>query len=453
MLRCFNGKMQRGRGNLTMKHNRGFTLIELIIIIALLASATAVAAPNIFGAESKAETEACRDQMDLLLNGFQTQQFSATSSYAFSSLTDGEAKLNAYLANATDAVQYINVGMSEPAKCPSDAPTAYQAKIVDGKLFVYCPNHGAASHSGLSAREREPDVSPYTNLQSWTSTDGNWIVGDHESFFVLPIEDQYYHMEIGFQLVLYDDGDDLAGDPIYEYRYDDPDWYLPIPTAESVEPGTLGYYENIKPIYGTDATRPLGYDLATFNATNQDLAFALAIDFQETDDGINFSSNALELKNVNSNAVDEVTMDVMKESEFEPELTVNKIHQRDLFDGQTDWLIIDVVPKTETTKTLIVHMLDGDDQFQQLFATDVQVADPSKGKVQFAFFMGKRSESVDPKLKNGFYYSDAFPTPVQLYMEHWEIDYDATHEASGKDYSYWYGTSVNYNGFMPYLTQ
>ena len=434
-----------------MKYIRGFTLVELIIILALLASATAVAAPNIFGAERKAEEEACRDQMDLILNGFQAQQFSSTSTYAFSSLADGETKLNAYIANATDSIQYINADMSEPAHCPSDLPTDYQAKIIDDKLFVYCPNHDVVSHSSLAARKEKNDTTAYTNLDSWTSSDGNWIVGDHESFFVLPIEDQYYHMEIGFQLVLYDDGDDLADDPIYEYRYDDPDWYLQIPTTETVEPGSLSYYENIKPSYGTDESRPLGYDLSTYNATNQDLAFALAIDFQETENGYNFSSNALELKNVNSNAVDSVDVDIMKESEFEPEMTVKKIHQRDLFDNQTDWLIIDVIPKTETTKTMIVHMLDGDDQFQQLFATDVQVADLSEGKIQFAFFMGKRSESLDPKLKNGFYYADAFPTPVQLYMEHWNVDYDANHEASGKEYSYWYGTSVKYNGFLSYL--
>lgn len=433
------------------KNNKGFTLVELIIILALLASATAVAAPNIFSAESKAETEACRDQMDMILNGFQAQQFSSTSPYAFQSLADGETKLNAFIANAVDSVQYINAGMSEPVQCPADQPTAYAARIVDDRLFVYCPIHDVSSHSSLSGREEREEKMAYTNLENWTGSDNNWIVGDHESFFVLPIEDQYYHMEIGFQLVLYDDGDDLAGDPVYEYRYNDPGWYLQIPTAETVEPGSQSYYENIKPIYGTDETRPLGYDLSTYNATNQDLSFALAIDFQETENGYNFSSNALELKNVNSNAIDEVTMDVMKESEFEPELTVKKIHQRDLFDGETDWLIIDVVPKNETQKTLIVHMLDGDNVFQQLFVTDVQIADPSQAPIQFAFFMGKRSESVDPQLKNGFYYADAFPTPVQLYMQKWNIDYDADHEASGKEYAYWYGESVKYDGYLSYL--
>lgn len=434
-----------------MERVKGFTLIELIIILALLASATAVAAPSIFSVEEKAEKEACRDQMDFILNGFQTHQFDSNSPYAFTTLADGEIKLTAYIAKAVDSVEYINAGFADPVQCPSDTPTAFQAGIKDEKLFVYCPTHDAYSHSSVTSRPVKADTTSYTDLDSWTGSDNNWVVGDHESFFVLPIEDQYYHMEIGFQLVLYDDGDDLADDPIYEYRYEDPDWYLPIPTAETVEPGSLSYYENIKPTYGVDDTRPLGYDLSTFNATNQDLAFALAIDFQETEDGYNFSSNALELKNVNSNAVDSVDVDIMKESEFEPETTVKKIHQRNLFDGQTDWLIIDVVPKTETTKTLIVHMLDGDDQFQQLFATDVQVADPSKADIQFAFFMGKRSESVDKNLKNGFYYADAFPTPVQLYMQHWTIDYDHDHEESGKQYDYWYSDAVKYEGFLSYL--
>ena len=424
-----------------LRKNWGFTLVELVIILGLLASIMVVAAPSIFGVEEKAEREACRDQMDFIVNGFQAEQFDVKSQYAFNTLADGESKLNAYIAKAIHTSEYINIGFSDQVLCPSEAPTAYQAEIKDDKLRVYCPTHDVNSHGFLRERATKESQAEYTALGDWISTDNNWIVGDHESFFVLPIESQYYHMEIGFQLVLYDDGNDDGNDPIYEYQYDDPNWYLEIPT---------NYYP-VKELPNGTTTRPEGYDLATYNATNQDLAFALAIDFQETEGGVNFSSNALELKNVNSNALDQVNLDIMKESEFDPELTINKVHQRDLFDGETDWLIIDIVPKSDTMKTMVVHMLDGDDQFQQLFKTDVPVADDSLGDIQFAFFMGKRSESVDPKLKNGIYYADAYPTPVQVNMKHWNIDYDAEHQGSGKPYSYWYNDPINYTGFDIYL--
>ncbi|BES66691.1 hypothetical protein SANA_31300 [Gottschalkiaceae bacterium SANA] len=424
-----------------VRRRRGFTLVELLIILGLLGSIITIAAPSIFGVEGKAKTEACQDQMDFIVNGFQTEQFNNKSPYAFDTLADGEIKLNAYIAKAIDSSEYINIGFNDQVICPSDRSTAYEAASKDGQLYVYCLTHKVYSHGSLSPRPSKTESTKYTAMDGWTAADNNWIVGDHESFFVLPIESQYYHMEIGFQLVLYDDGNDDGNDPIYEYQYDDPDWYLEIPTN----------YYSVKELPNGTTSRPEGYDLATYNATNQDLSFALAIDFQETEGGINFSSNALELKNVNSNALDQVNLDIMKESEFDPELTVNKVHQRDLFDGETDWLLIDIVPKSDTMKTMVVHMMDADNQFRPLFETDVPVADESLGDIKFAFFMGKRSESIDPKLKNGIYYADAYPTPVQVNMKNWEIDYDTEHEESGKPYSFWYSNPINYSGFDTYL--
>lgn len=441
------------------KFNKGFTLVELIIILALLASATAVAAPNIFSAESKAETEACRDQMDMILNGFQAQQFSSTSSYAYRTITDGQVKLTTYIANATDSLYYASVGMGDPAACPS-GPTDYQAVVNpdDGRLYVYCPTHDAYSHSGLSGHEREPDEVPYTNLESWTGSDGNWIVGDHENFFVLPIEDQYYHMEIGFQLFRYDDGDEKAGDdeddPIYDYHESDEEWYLEIPTAY--------YPEIVSAITAVnDKGRPYGYDLDKYNPKKKDLAFALAIDFQETEGGYNFSSNALELKNIHSNAAEEMTLDIMKESIFAPEATVDKLHNRQFFDGITDWLIVDVVPipGNDTEKRMYVHMLDDSDVFQRLFVTDVPIADPEAGDIRFAFFMGKRVEDAveteDKKVKNGLYYADGYPSPVQIQVKDWIMDYDGTDEASGRNYKDWYDTEkyAGYAATHPYILE
>ncbi len=437
------------------KHNKGFTLVELIIILALLASATAVAAPNIFSAESKAETEACRDQMDMILNGFQAQQFSSTSPYAYRTLADGRAKLTTFIENATDSVLYSSVGMGDPAACPS-GPTDYQAVVNpdDGRLYVYCPTHDVYSHNGLSGHEREPDEMPYTNLESWTGSDNNWVVGDHESFFVLPLEEQYYHMEIGFQLFAYDDGEDNDGDPTYEYRYNDPDWYLQIPTESTVEAGSMAYYESVKPKYGTDKTRPLGYELGNYNATDEGVSFALAVDFQEIDGGYDFSSSALELKNIKSNAAESLTVDIAKDSAFEPDSTLDRTHNRKFFDGITDWMIIDIV-ENDGEKLMFVHMMDANGVFQSLYPSGVSIPIKEDG-VKFAFFMGKRIENYvdkdDPNVKNGLYYADAFPSPIQVKIESFNIDYDGL-DKSGKPYSEWYEQGVNYKDYTDYKVE
>jgi type II secretory pathway pseudopilin PulG len=419
------------------KRKNGFTLIEVVLIIALLGSIIAIAAPSIFGADGKAKIEACQDQMDFILNGFQTHQFDSKSPYAFGDLTDGEDKLNAYIAKAIDSSEYINIGFEDQVVCPSNTPTAYEAAIKDEKLFVYCPTHDVYSHGSLSPRPPKSDPTKYTTLEKWINTDNNWIVGDHESFFVLPIQDQYYHMEIGFQLFPYDNesGTDEPGDSIYEYHYDDPEWYLEIPT-DLYDVTTSGENDG----------RDLGYIMKNYNPPKKDIAFALAIDFQETEDGYDFTSNALELKNINSNAGEELTLDVMVESEFNSEVTVDKPHNRLFFDGLTDWMVVDIVPdeSNEQEKTMYVHMLDADDEFQQLFVMNVPVADLENGDVKFAFFMGKRVEDEvvfdDGSVSNGFYYDSAFPSPIQVMINDWIVDYDGTDDQTGHPYSYWYDT-------------
>ncbi len=441
-----------------LRRNLGFTLVELLIIIGLLGSIMAIAAPNIFGAEKNAKTEACRDQMDFILNGFQTHQFDSKSPYAFDTLTDGEIKLNAYIVKAIDSSEYRTIGFEDQVACPSDTPTAYEASIQDDKLYVYCPTHDAYSHGSLSPRPLKSDPTKYTNLDSWISTDNNWIVGDHESFFVLPIQDQYYHMEIGFQLFTYDDGvnvenqDPVDGvnDPIYEYQHDDPDWYWPIP---------IKYYDGITNAITSadDQDRPYGYDLDNYNPPKKDLAFALAVDFQIIDGGYNFTSNALELKNINSNAAQDIALDIAKNSEFDPDSTIENSHERQYFDEVTDWLIIDIVPSTTYPgkKSMIVHMLDENNIIQFLFQATIDEADPDEGEIQFAFFMGKRvedaiiisdDEAETDNIKASKYYAEAFPSPVQVAVKRWIVDYDGIDEATDNTYAYWY-ENVKYMGY------
>jgi len=452
-----------------LRRSLGFTLIELIIVIGILGSITAIAAPNVLGTKDTAEEEACQDQMDFILQGFQNEQLYPDSEYAFTSVTedDGVKKLNDYIALAINPATSNQVDFPEHVTCPS-GDTRYEADIGDdGRLYVYCPVHNVHSHTGLRGRAPKVDPTVYDTGDGWTGTDSNWIIGDHESFFVLPLEDEYYHAEIGFRFVLYDDGvdkdDEVPADPddpaypdtpdtpeknpLYEYRYDDPDWYWPIPLQDTVPPGSDSYY-SVTAIYDSgDPDRPAGYDLDTYNPTNEELTFSVIIDYQEEGDELAFTSNALEIKNVNSNAGLDMDLDLVKQSEFSPDDTTHADHERDLFDDVSDWIIVDVVPYNDTHKHMYIHMLDKNGEFKNIFdgVVEVPVASEEMGDVQFAFFVGKRALIKEKNLINGLYYPDAYPTPVQVWVTDWFTDFHGDYEA-------WYiNEYAGYSGYSGYL--
>lgn len=426
-----------------LRRNLGFTLIEVLLIIGLLGSITAIAAPNMLGVKDNAEEEACQDQMDFILNGFQTEQLYADSPYAYAELSgDGDVKLDAYIDLAINPATSDQVGFSDHVACPS-GDTQYEAQIQGDRLYVYCPVHDVLSHASLGPRPLRTDPTVYDTGDGWTSTDGNWIIGDHESFFVLPLEDEYYHTEIGFRFVLYDNGDDID-DGRYEYKYDDPDWYWEIPLKKDVPAGSDSYYDVTVIEHATDPDRPAGYDLSTYNPTNEELTFSVIIDYQESGEELAFTSNALEIKNVNSNAQLDMDLDLVKQSVFSPDDTTHADHERDLFDDISDWMIVDVVPYSDTHKHMYIHMLDKDGVFRNIFggAVEVPVASEEMGDVKFAFFVGKRAIVKDKKLINGLYYPDAYPTPVQVYITNWFTDSQA-------DYAPWYSTE--YAGYTDHL--
>lgn len=428
-----------------LRRSLGFTLIELLVIIGILGSITAIAAPNILGAQDNAEEIACQDQMDFILQGFQNEQLYPDSIYAFTEVTesDGVDKLDKYIDKAINPATFNEINFEDYVACPSE-DTQYEAAILEDRLYVYCPVHDVYSHTGLRGRAPKVDTTVYDTGDGWTGVDGNWIIGDHESFFVLPLEDEYYHAEIGFRFVLYDDGTDEEGDPIYEYRYNDPDWYWEIPLKETVPLGSDSYYDVKAVDHDSDPNRPAGYDLTTYNPTDEELTFSVIIDYQEEGEELAFTSNALEIKNVNSNAQLDMDLDLVKQSVFSPDDTTHADHERDLFDDVSDWIIVDVVPYTETHKHMYVHMLDKNGVFRNIFdgAIEVPVASEEMGDVQFAFFVGKRAIVKDKKLINGLYYPDAYPTPVQVWITDWVTDFHG-------EYGPWY--TNEYAGYTGHL--
>lgn len=428
-----------------LRRSLGFTLIELIIVIGILGSITAIAAPNVLGTRDTAEEEACRDQMDFILQGFQNEQLYPDSDYAFVSVTDGTAEdgvhqLDKYIAKAIDPAGIAEIGFEDPVTCPSGTTDYVAAVGDDGRLYVYCNEHEVFSHTGLRGRAPKVDPTVYDTGDGWTGYDDNMIVGDHESLLPRPIPSEYFHMEIKVRLVLYDDGVveeglppyDEVDNPSYEYRYMDPEYYWPINTdyyAVNIIDADSGENEDNE----FDADRPKAYDLGTYNPTNEDLFFGMVIDYQDHGEQTNFTSNALEVKNVNSNAGLDMELDLVERDEFNSQESSHATHERNLMDSEGDWFIIDVieVPEdeqpdpTQDMKRMVIHMQQDPDKndeshFAVIFDALVPIADPDK-KVQFAFFIGKRD--VENSTKVGQYYMDSYPTPVQAWIQEWGQDF------------------------------
>lgn len=422
-----------------LRRNLGFTLIELLIIIGLLGSIMAIAAPNFLGVKKNAHTEACRDQMDFILHGFQTHQFDSKSPYAFDTLTDGETKLNAYIAKAIDSSEYRNIGFEDQVVCPSDTPTAYEASIQDDKLYVYCPTHDVFSHANLSARPEHAEATEYGKV-TLESNDNNWIIGDHESLSVMPLESEYYHMEIQVRLMKYDDG--AAGSSsLQEYDYEDPEWFWPL---------NMTYYDVRAITKSDDPIRPWYYDLEQYSATSDNLFFGMVIDYQENEGQPNFTSNALEIKNINSDANLDMELDLVERDEFNSKKSDHATHQRDLMDNIADWFIIDVIEDLDNEhnmedpkkKRMVIHMQTNptnknDNRFKLIFDDWVPIADENE-PVKFAFFVGNRD--VDASSKVGKYHYDSYPTPVQAYIAKWNRDFNC-----GTDYVTW--INLEYKGY------
>lgn len=434
-----------------LRRNLGFTLIEVLLIIGLLGSVTAIAAPNFLGAKDNAEEEACQDQMDFILSGFQTEQLYPDSPYAFAELEGteedraGEALLNKFIDLAINPDSSDQVGFPDHVVCPS-GDTDYEAWVEGDRLYVHCKVHDVLSHASLGPRPLKTDPTVYDTGDGWTSTDNNMIVGDHESLMPLPIESEYYHMEIKVRLVLYDDGIYEEGgnpsiseeDPAFEYRYKDPEYYWPINTAfYSVD--TINADEGENAENGFEADRPRGYDLGNYNPTNEELFFGMIIDYQEDGEETNFTSNSLEIKNVISNANLDMELDLVERDEFNSTESSHVTHERNLMDTEGDWFIIDVLElPNPDMKRMVIHMQqepedEMDSHFKVIFDAEVPVANQEE-KVDFAFFIGKRD--VENSTKVGRYYTESYPTPVQAWIQTWNRDFDDQDQAENL-YTYW----------------
>jgi|GEM_PF-3155388 len=214
-----------------LKREWGFTLIEVLMILALLGSATALAAPNVMEALDGSEDKADAAQMDYLLASFQMHQApfndEHTSQYdllkpdnvdytmdADGTITNVEIKagaavetLNLFLQDAIldsgsevyiEGVQCVTTEQSSKAGKP-----IFQAEESGGMLYIICMS-GDGNRS--NAEIRIPGIDHisygYSTGEQIRWGDSLLYIGDYENlesrFAVDSCQD--YQMEAGFYL-------------------------------------------------------------------------------------------------------------------------------------------------------------------------------------------------------------------------------------------------------------
>ena len=116
-------------------NRKGFTLVELLVVILILAILMAVALPLYLGAVSDSQKKTCRANMQTIANACQAYRTrSATHSYP--------TQLSDLITDGQD--------LQALPKCPSNAGD-YQYAVSNNQIAIACPGHaGGADPAGAS---------------------------------------------------------------------------------------------------------------------------------------------------------------------------------------------------------------------------------------------------------------------------------------------------------------
>jgi prepilin-type N-terminal cleavage/methylation domain-containing protein len=182
---------------LNLKKKLGFTLIEVLIVLALLGSAIALAVPNFMDALDGSKDKADAAQMDFLLNGFQSRQAPFYDShtnlydmlnpaYANADGTqDAEQALNLYLDDVLDPssevyIEGVQCVTREQAKM-NDGTSVFKAESNNGKLWISCKLDNNRSNAEIRIPEIQSEDDEYSAGANIRWGDSLLYIGDFEN--------------------------------------------------------------------------------------------------------------------------------------------------------------------------------------------------------------------------------------------------------------------------------
>ncbi|WP_343209000.1 prepilin-type N-terminal cleavage/methylation domain-containing protein [Anaerolentibacter hominis] len=142
------------------KNNHGFTLVELIVVIAVLVILVGLLAPNVIRYIEKSRDAKCRSAQDAVLRDY---KYALTELMAVQTVTRADA-----LDLLKKEIEGMGAKIQESATtitgiCPSGGTYLYSVLGDDFDLTITCSKHGSDSGIDYSKALNHPKVTEYFN--------------------------------------------------------------------------------------------------------------------------------------------------------------------------------------------------------------------------------------------------------------------------------------------------
>ena len=123
---------------------RGFTLIEVVITVALIAILIAIAIPSLTGYRRGAERDGCKDQMRSILSAIEQVRLERDTEVL--DAVEGSGTIDA-LVTGTSGGNYRNKYLPEAMTCPSGGSYTISHVEDSDTWIVTCPNAATKGHT------------------------------------------------------------------------------------------------------------------------------------------------------------------------------------------------------------------------------------------------------------------------------------------------------------------
>ena len=123
---------------------RGFTLIEVVITVALIGILIAIAIPSLTGYRRGAERDGCKDQMRSILSAIEQARLERDTDVL--DAVEGSGTIDA-LVTGTSGGNYRNKYLPEAMTCPSGGSYTISHVEDSDTWTVTCPNAATKGHT------------------------------------------------------------------------------------------------------------------------------------------------------------------------------------------------------------------------------------------------------------------------------------------------------------------